>query len=70
MSGEFFYNFSVFGEIEKSLNGQNCFEYIESNTGINSLMESWGGGGGDTWPALAVVLQVNLPPLNAVEKTQ
>ena len=29
MSGEFFYNFSVFGEIEKSLNGQNCFEYIE-----------------------------------------
>lgn len=45
MSGEFFYNFSVFGEIEKSLNGQNCFEYIESNTGINSLMESWGGGG-------------------------
>ena len=51
MSGEFFYNFSVFGEIEKSLNGQNCFEYIESNTGINSLIESWGGGGGGylTW---------------------
>ena len=50
MSGEFFYNFSVFGEIEKSLNGQNCFEYIESNTGINSLIESWGGGGGYfTW---------------------
>ena len=33
MSGEFFYNFSVFVEIEKSLNGQNCFEYIKSNTG-------------------------------------
>ena len=25
---------------------------------------------GDTWPGLAVVLQVNLPPSNAVEKTQ
>ena len=43
------YNFSVFGEIEKSLNGQNCFEYIKSNTGINSLIESLGGGGYLTW---------------------
>ena len=32
MSSEFFYNnFSVFGQIRKSLNGQNCFEDIAIN---------------------------------------